>query len=83
MAWYKYDQYLKKSTGDAYDKDNSPGVAAPHAGIYRCMGCGRELGIAEGHTLPPQNHHQHTQGEGTIRWRLVVYADHRPGSEQR
>ena len=81
MAWYKYDQYLKKSVGDAYDQDLSPGIAAPHAGIYRCMGCGRELGIAQSHMLPPQNHHQHTAAEGTIRWRLIVYADHRPASQ--
>ncbi len=82
MAWYKYDQYLKKSNGDAYDQDHSPGVAASHAGIFRCMGCGREIGIASGHILPPQNHHSHTQQQGSIRWRLIVYADHRPASEQ-
>lgn len=82
MAWFKYDQFLKKSTGDAYDKVLSPGVAAPHAGIYRCDGCGREIGIADGHILPPQTYHQHTAAEGTIRWRLIVYADHRHGAEQ-
>ncbi len=83
MAWYKYDEYLKKSIGDAYDNEYSPGNSAPHAGIYRCKGCGREIGIAEGHTLPPQTHHTHTTAQGHIKWRLIVYADHRAASEQK
>ena len=83
MAWYKYEQYLKKSPGDAYDVVYEPGIVAPHAGIYRCMGCGRELGIAQSHKLPPQNHHQHSLGEGAIKWRLIVYADHRHSSEHK
>ena len=82
MAWYKDERYLKKSPGDAYDHDYQPGVAAPNAGIYRCMGCGREIAIASGHILPPQNHHTHSPQQGAIRWRLIVYADHRPASEQ-
>jgi hypothetical protein len=82
MAWYKYEQFLKKSPGDAYDHEYSPGIAAPHAGVYRCMGCGREIGIASGHTLPPQSHHSHTEQQGAIRWRLIVWADHRPAGEQ-
>jgi hypothetical protein len=24
--------------------------------------------------LPPQNHHQHAQGQGPIRWQLAVFA---------
>jgi len=83
MAWYKYGEFLKQSTGDAYDSEYHPGVAAPHAGVYRCAGCGREIGIAQGHTLPPQSHHQHTLAEGAIRWKLLVYADHRHGSEHK
>lgn len=82
MAWYKYKQYLKESVGDAYDKVHDPGKAAPHAGIYRCEGCGHEIGIAEGHTLPPQNHAQHPRHDGPVKWRLVVYADHRRAQEQ-
>jgi hypothetical protein len=78
MAYYKYDQFIKKSNAEAYDKVHSPGIQAPHAGIYRCDGCGHEIGIARGHTLPPQGHHQHTTAQGSIRWRLIVYADHQP-----
>jgi hypothetical protein len=82
MAWYQYPQLLKQSTAEAYDQFHNPGVAAPFAGIYRCAGCGREIGIAYNHTLPPQNHHEHTASQGTIRWQLIVCADHRQGSEQ-
>jgi len=76
MALYKYEQNLKKSQDDAFDTKHSPGAAAPHAGIYRCVGCGWEIGIAISHTLPPQNHHQHTGGS-KVEWLLLVYAEHK------
>ncbi len=76
MAWYKYDAYLKKSNSDAYDTDYTPGTSAPHSGIYRCMGCAKEVASNQGQPLPPQNHHQHSTGQGSIRWRLIVFADH-------
>jgi hypothetical protein len=78
MAIYKEDKFLVKGSSTEFDKDHQPGVAAPHAGIYRCMGCHREIGTAEGHILPPQTHHSHTAQQGSIRWRMVVYADHNP-----
>jgi hypothetical protein len=78
MATYKVASYLQQSDHAAFDQDNGPGVTAPYAGIYRCMGCHREIGIAHGHVLPPQSHHQHTATQGHIRWRLIVYADHNP-----
>jgi hypothetical protein len=78
MALYKYDQYVTKSTDAAFDSIESPGAATPHSGIYRCMGCGREDVSTQGHPLPPQNHHQHTTQQGAIRWRLAVFADHKP-----
>ena len=39
-----------------------------------CTGCGKEVTIAGGKTIPPQNHHQHTPAQGNIRWQLFVYA---------
>ncbi|UPJ57933.1 hypothetical protein [Bradyrhizobium sp. 192] len=78
MATYKNGNYLQQSNSDAFDQDHGPGTAAPYAGIYRCMGCHREIGIAAGHILPPQGHHAHTPAQGSIRWRLIVYADHDP-----
>jgi hypothetical protein len=78
MAVYKYTQYVERSNDKSFDAGHKPGVPAPFAGIYRCMGCHREVGIADGHILPPQNHHTHTAQQGLIRWRLAVWADHNP-----
>jgi hypothetical protein len=78
MAWYKDADLLTKMNSDAFDVDHSPGVPAQFAGIYRCMGCGREIATANKHVLPPQNHHAHTTGQGAIRWRLIAFADHDP-----
>jgi hypothetical protein len=76
MAWYKNVNVLKQSNSDAYDKLHSPGSTVPHSGIYRCQGCGREIASNGGDPFPPQNHHQHATAQGTIRWRLIVFADH-------
>jgi hypothetical protein len=78
MAWYKYDAYVQKSNSEAYDNLYGPATTTPHSGIYRCMGCNREIAANQGNPLPPQNHHQHSVAQGTIRWRLTVYADHDP-----
>ncbi len=79
MAVYKRGNYLSHNeTSDAFDNLYGPGVAAPYAGIYRCLGCHREIGIAEGHILPPQTHHTNTTEQGGIRWQLIVWADHNP-----
>ncbi len=74
MAQYKYSQYLNKSDHSAYDTKHSPGDTATNAGIYRCTNCGDEIAIAKGHTLPPQNHHQHNPSAGKIEWQLIVFA---------
>jgi hypothetical protein len=78
MAVYKYQQYVEQNSDGSFDQIHNPGIAAPFAGIYRCAGCNREIGIASGHSLPPQGHHQHTAAQGAIRWRLIVWADHNP-----
>jgi hypothetical protein len=78
MALYKYADYVTRNDDKAFDLEHQPGAQAPLAGIYRCMGCHREIAIAQGHVLPPQNHHTHTPQHGPIRWRLIVYADHNP-----
>ena len=78
MALYKYATYLGTSQDAVFDNEYGPGEVVPHSGIYRCMGCGREIASNEGDPFPPQNHHQHSPSQGRIRWKLVVYADHRP-----
>ena len=77
MAIYKYAEYLKKSEEAVYDNIYNPGTPAPFSGIYRCMGCHKEVASNQEEPLPTQNLHQHTPAQGTIRWRLIVYADHR------
>jgi hypothetical protein len=72
VALYKYEQFIEKSSDGAFDKLIEPSNAAPWPGIYRCHSYGHEIGIAQGHNLPPQNHHQHVPGLGCIQWRLVV-----------
>lgn len=74
MAQYKHGQHLTQSNNEAYDTLHSPGTEAANPGIYRCVACGDEIGIAKGHTLPPQNHHQHAPGHGPIKWQLLVFA---------
>lgn len=77
MALYKYGQFLQQENHTAFDGQIPPGTAAANPGIYRCTACGDEIAIAKGHTLPPQNHHQHTYGLGAIRWQLIVCATSR------
>ena len=76
MASYSYDEFLKKSCVAAYDELHSAGSVAPYAGIYRCDGCGHEVAAPVGCSLPNTDHHRHTNEQGAIRWRLIVFADH-------
>ena len=79
MAWYQYGNYFIQATGVEFNNDYDPGSKAPYPGIYRCMGCNREVAVSLGHTLPPQSHHTHTiPAQGMVRWRLIIYADPNP-----
>jgi hypothetical protein len=77
MAQYKYGNQLSHVNNDAFDTLHHPGATAPFSGIYKCAGCGIEAVSAHGHSLPPQNHHQHEPNLGPIRWRLLVASSHR------
>jgi hypothetical protein len=72
MALYKNSAFLGTSTSDAFDLIHKIDDVAPHAGIYRCVDCGHEIGIAQGHKFPPHPH-EHTRP----RWQLIVYAQHK------
>ena len=78
MALYKEKTYLTESSDAVFDKVYKPGETPEHSGIYRCMGCHKEVVAEESGKLPPQNHHEHTTAQGAIRWKLIVYADHKP-----
>jgi hypothetical protein len=72
MALYRDARFLTISDDQAFDSSLEPSTSAKWPGIYRCRVCGHEIAIAQGHTLPPQNHHQHGPGLGPIRWQLIV-----------
>jgi hypothetical protein len=61
---------------EAFNQEYKPGSTPDHSGIFRCKGCGREVVGEQARTLPPQNHHQHTQSQGAVIWRMDVYAQH-------
>ncbi len=76
MPYFKDDVYFIRNSHTNFDAHNArtPGMHAPDGGVYRCTGCGHEIGIARGHALPPQNHHQHSNYSIPIRWQLVAAA---------
>jgi hypothetical protein len=78
LATYKFPGFLVKLDHAAFDAVHGVGTTTPYSGIYRCIGCGREVVSTSGHSLPNQNDHQHTPAQGSISWRLIVYADHEP-----
>ncbi len=75
MALYKNANFLRPSTSSEFDSFYGPGVTCPHSGIYRCRSCGKEIASNKDNPFPPQNHHQHSPGVGSIQWQLIVYAE--------
>ncbi len=78
MALYKALMYIGHTQDVSFDKMHGAGATAPLSGIYRCMGCGREVVSEAGKMLPLRDHHEHAPQQGNIVWRLVVWADDRP-----
>jgi hypothetical protein len=72
MAFYQNSTDLIFSSNQVFNTSYEPGQAAPFGGLYKCTGCGHEIGIARYHSLPPQTHHQHTNRYVPIRWQPVV-----------
>jgi hypothetical protein len=75
-AIYKYPQILQQSADAAFDQVTGVGKPTPYSGIYRCTGCGLSIAANRGNPMPPQNHHQHSQGQGPISWQLIVMSTH-------
>jgi hypothetical protein len=74
MALYKDGNSLTHSNHTAFDAVLTPGTVVANSGIYRCVSCGDECACNKNNPLPPQNHHQHGQSQGAIRWKLLVCA---------
>jgi hypothetical protein len=72
MALYQRQNELSYSSSSVFNTTYEPGASAPFGGIYKCTGCGLEIGIAKFHVLPPQNHHQHPSRYTPIRWQPVT-----------
>jgi len=74
MAWYIDNNVVVKSdgAGQHWKTMYEPGAKVPFSGIYKCAGCNKEITSNEGDPFPPQNHHQHDQSQGKIRWKLIV-----------
>lgn len=74
MSWYSKDSVLVEITPSNpwWTAVYNPGDTVPVSGIYRCLGCKREITSNENDPFPPQNHHQHAQIQGAIRWKLNV-----------
>ena len=78
MAIYKEVSYISQLANPIFDEEHAPGAPAPREGIYRCVGCGREVTAAEDMPLPAPEHHAHGATESGLMWKLIVFADHRP-----
>ena len=72
MAFYYRSSDISYSSNAVFRTIYEPGQAATYGGIYKCTGCGNEIATARSHSLPPQNHHQHTNHNLPIRWQPVV-----------
>lgn len=74
MAWWIDSSALTKSDGkaDHWKTSYSPGAAVPVSGIYKCIGCKKEITSNKDDPFPPQNHHQHTAAQGPVKWKLNV-----------
>lgn len=74
MSWYIDSSVIVKSDGnkDWWKNEYGPSESVPVSGIYRCLGCKREVTSNATDRFPPQNHHQHTVDQGKIRWKLNV-----------
>jgi hypothetical protein len=74
MAWRTSSSVLVNSDGkkEWWTKEYGPADKVPVSGIYRCIGCKREVTSNTGDPFPPQNHHQHTPEQGEIKWKLNI-----------
>ena len=79
MAAYtnETEKYLQRVTSDKehWLASYEVGDTVPYSGIYKCLGCNKEITSNKGDPFPPQNKHQHTSGQGKVIWKLIVRTD--------
>jgi len=77
MALYKDNRFLTETNDpSAFEKEYRVGLAPDHSGIFRCVGCGREVVAEKRRKIPTQNDHQHLPSQGPIVWRMIVSTEH-------
>jgi len=76
MAWYQDQTRLSRIANAVFDEEHGPGEKVPHSGIYRCKGCNKEIAANVSDPFPPQNHHQHSISQGSVRWQLLVWTQY-------
>ena len=74
MAWYIDLSALisVKPDNEWWKNTYKPSEIVPVSGIYKCMGCKREITSNKDDKFPPQNHHQHPTSDGSIKWKLII-----------
>ncbi|HEF5871420.1 TPA: hypothetical protein SAY52_002017 [Burkholderia cenocepacia] len=85
MALYKIGGYFTCGSGRAFSETLPPGSEVTVAGIYRCIVCGDEIGIAKCQTLPSEDAHRHDfdapsdplLGPRPTGWQLIAAAESR------
>jgi hypothetical protein len=75
MAEYKNARYVTPSNSSAFDVRYAPGAKVANAGIYRCNGCGDEVCVSLGQSLPQPPQHVHEASAGKAEWQLLVFAE--------
>ncbi|MBV7546523.1 hypothetical protein KW849_09490 [Pseudomonas sp. PDM26] len=77
MAYYTDNSKFDKITNPSavWGNEYGPGDAVPASGIYRCIGCKKEITSNFGDKFPPQNHHQHPVQTGAVRWKMNVWTN--------
>jgi len=75
VAQYKYREALMQTSNAAFDTRHAPGTTVQNTGIYRCAGCGDEIAISKGQTLPTLTRHQHEPGQRKVEWQMLVFAE--------
>ena len=74
MAWHTSESVLAQgtSTNRWWTTIYNPADKVEVSGIYRCLGCKREVTCNKDDPFPPQSHHQHSTQQGSIRWKLNI-----------
>lgn len=72
MAYYQDGNNLTQFRDPMFDREFAPGQPVDFTGIYKCVGCDRE--ITADRIFPPQGHHEHQLEQGEVRWKLLVWA---------